>query len=146
MLSPPPLHLCSPDSIHSALAPSRLPPPPPVTPPRDTPTVTVPLPQEYSLCVDTAAIATSAGFIVIVAISAKAVGGRGWCSRWREDLPEVMAMAVMAAPTSTAAFVSKLHSPGVLNSRRTKHSPQGTRFRRRWCGCGGEWWDWRWWW
>ena len=35
----------------------------------------VPLPQEYLLCVNTAAIATSAGFIVIVAISAKAVGG-----------------------------------------------------------------------
>ena len=27
----------------------------------------------------------------------------------------------------------------MLNSRRTKHSPQGQRFRRRW-------WEWRWWW
>ena len=46
-------------------------------------------------------------------------------------------MAVVAAPTATAAFVRKLYSPGVLNSRRTKHSPQGQRFRLRWCGCGG---------
>ena len=38
-------------------------------------------------------------------------------------------MAVVAAPTATAAFARKLHSPGVLNSRRTKHSPQGQRFR-----------------
>ena len=46
-------------------------------------------------------------------------------------------MAVVAAPTATAAFARKLHLPGVMNSRRTKHSPQGQRFRRRWCGCGG---------
>ena len=47
-------------------------------------------------------------------------------------------MAVVAAPTATAAFARKLHSPGVLNSRRTKHSPQGQRFQRRWCGSGGS--------
>ena len=46
-------------------------------------------------------------------------------------------MVVVAAPTATAAFARKLSSPGVLNSRRTKHSPQGQRFRLRWCCCGG---------
>ena len=46
-------------------------------------------------------------------------------------------MVMVAAPTATAAFAQKLHSPGVINSRRTKHSPQGQRFRRRWRGCGG---------
>ena len=44
----------------------------------------------------------------------------------------------MAAPIATAAFARQLHSPGVLNSRRTKHSPQGQRFRRRRCGSGGS--------
>ena len=47
-------------------------------------------------------------------------------------------MAVVAAPTATAAFVRKLHSPGVLDSWRTKYAPQGQRFRRRCCGCGGS--------
>ena len=28
-------------------------------------------------------------------------------------------MTVLAAPTATAAFAQKLHSPGVINSRRT---------------------------
>ena len=37
-----------------------------------------------------------------------------------------MAAMAVAAPTATAAFVRKLHSP------------QGKRFRRRWCGCWGS--------
>ena len=48
----------------------------------------------------------------------------------------MMALAVVAAPTATAAFARKLHAPGVINSRQTKHSPQGQRFRRPWCGSG----------
>ena len=44
-------------------------------------------------------------------------------------------MVAVAVFTATAAFASKLHLPGVLNSRRTKHSPQGQRLRRR-CGHG----------
>ena len=50
----------------------------------------------------------------------------------------MMAIAVVAAPTATAAFARKLHSPGVINSRRTKHLPQGQRFRRHWCESGGS--------
>ena len=42
---------------------------------RSPPSVTLPLPPRVVVCVDTAAIATSAGFIVIVALSAAAVGG-----------------------------------------------------------------------
>ena len=132
-----PLVTSPPVSSGPALAASRLPPPPPVTPP----CVPVRSTSAPPRLVDLLRHCCDSDIRRIYSIRRDFGGGggrRGWWSRRWEDSPEVMVMAAVAASTATAAFARKLHSPGVINSWRTKHLPQGQRFRRQWCESGGS--------
>ena len=57
------------------------------------------------------------------------------CSTVRRPPHSPPQSPLTTSPTTSAAFAGKLTSAGVLNSRRTQHSPQ--RQRLRWRRCGG---------